>query len=181
MGFPIYPSSRLCSDSFSYHQQGRFEYKRENASADMEGFPDPLPRDGFMMKEWPHTASSWEILGCTSPPSLEISLRKCFGSRDFFWSGRLRCTTQYFQTRGASVWILSSLFTNRIHLKHKTPRHWKNLKPIICYTWYNVSLIHRERRSGKLTPAQEKHLKANPHLTNGDKPRVLVRQKLTPW
>ena len=43
------------------------------------------------------------------------------------------------------------------------------------------ALIHRERRSGKLTPAQERHLKANPHLTNGDKPRVLVRQKLTPW
>ena len=101
-------------------------------------------------------------IGLYIPPYLEISLRKSFGSRDFFWSGRLRCTTHYFQTRGASVWILSSLFTNRIHLKHKTPRHWKNLKPIICYTWYNVSLIHRERRSGKLTPAQEKHLKATP-------------------
>ena len=39
-----------------------------------------IPWDGLRMREWPYTASNWDVLGCTSPPTsrfpsaLEMSL-----------------------------------------------------------------------------------------------------------
>ena len=42
-----------------------------------------IPWYEFMMREWPYTASSRDILGCTSPPTLRFpsSLRKFLGRR----------------------------------------------------------------------------------------------------
>ena len=77
-----------------------------------------IPRDGLMMREWPYTASIWDMVSCTSPltkiyPSaLEMSLGTSGHLEGLGKSlGRLWCFTQYIPHLISEVYV-KQIFVN---------------------------------------------------------------------
>ena len=94
-----------------------------------------------MMRDWTYTASSRDVLGCTSPPTSRFPPGHLSGLGTSL--GRRGCTTQYIPPLG-SVRIQSSLAVRSLMVcstVFNTSLHWKSLpdlgeKSLSSWFWW---------------------------------------------
>ena len=86
--FIVFQSGKYCT--FSHHSREVLILKLPILPALQGCISWYIPRYWLMMREWTNTASSWDILGCTSPPTsrFPVALEMSLGlwPREISWS-----------------------------------------------------------------------------------------------